>query len=467
MKEKKENSRRRFLKKLGTSAAVLSAGPSAWSSAASPDKQFEYLHLVKRQGIAANDRMRVALIGTGGMGIGDMQAALQVPGTEIVAACDLYTGRLARAKELWGKDLYVTRDYREILDRGDVDVIINATTDHWHEKISTDAMLKGKHVYCEKPMVQKVAEGHQLIKVQKQTGKVFQVGSQFVSSIIHAKAKDLIKAGDIGEVNFVEVQIDRHSARGAWQYSVPPDASPETVDWDTYLGHAPKRPWDPLRFFRWRNYQDYGTGVAGDLYVHMLSMLHFVLDSKGPERVMSTGGLRYWKDGRDVPDLHLALLDYPETSTHPAFNLSLRTNFISGGGENYLFHIVGSEGDISIGWDSLTVRRNKLPDAPGLSVGSFSTDIQKKMNEEHIRKYAKRPEMEGPKEFIYKTPKDYKGDRYEHFVNFFDAIRNGSAVVEDATFGLRACGPTEAGNISYFEKRIVGWDPENMQIKKS
>lgn len=459
-----ESSRRIFLKKLGQSTAVMAVTPTAFSTAAN-QPAFQYLDLVKKQPIAANDRIRIALIGTGGMGIGDMNTALQVPGVEIVAACDLYEGRRIRAKELWGQQLFVTKDYREILERDDVDAVINATTDHWHEKISIDAMQQGKHVYCEKPMVQKVAEGHRVIEAQKKTGKVFQVGSQFVSSIIHAKAKELIKAGDIGEVNFVEVQIDRHSAIGAWQYSIPPDASPETVDWDTYLGHAPKRPWDPLRFFRWRNYQDYGTGVAGDLYVHMLSMLHFVLDSKGPERVMSTGGLRYWKDGRDVPDVHLGLFDYSASDTHPAFNLALRTNFASGGGENYLFHIVGSEGDISIGWDNLMVRRNPWPKAPGMSIGSFSEAMQQKFKEEYAKKYPEQYEMEGPREFIFKTPKNYKGDRYEHFVNFFDAIRNGKQVVEDATFGLRACGPTEAGNISYFEKRIVSWDPEKMQIK--
>lgn len=463
MTKSTENSRRGFLKQLGQSAAVMAITPTALSKAAS-EPRFEYLDLVKKQPIAANDRIRIALIGTGGMGIGDMETALQVPGVEIVAACDLYEGRRIRAKELWGQHLFVTKDYREILERDDVDAVINATTDHWHEKISIDAMQRGKHVYCEKPMVQKVAEGHRIIDAEKKTGKVFQVGSQFVSSIIHAKAKELIKAGDIGEVNFVEVQIDRHSAIGAWQYSIPPDASPETVDWDTYLGHAPKRPWDPLRFFRWRNYQDYGTGVAGDLYVHMLSMLHFVLDSKGPERVMSTGGIRFWNDGRDVPDVHLGLFDYPVSDTHPAFNLALRTNFASGGGENYLFHIVGSEGDISIGWDNLIVRRNPWPKAPGMSIGSFSEAMQKKFKEEYAKKYPTQYEMEGPREFVYKTPKDYKGDRYEHFVNFFDAIRNGKKVVEDATFGLRACGPTEAGNISYFEKRIVSWDPEKMQI---
>src|SRR5690606_27621967 len=239
MKKSRQDTRRSFLKKLGTSAAVAASVPSA-ASMASSMHNIEYLHLVKKQPVSANDRIRIAVIGTGGMGIGDVQTALKVEGVEIVAACDLYDGRLVRARELWGKDLFTTRDYREILARNDVDAVINATTDHWHERISIDAMKNGKHVYCEKPMVQKVKEGHNVIKVQKQTGKVFQVGSQYVSSIIHAKAKELIKAGDIGEINFVEAQIDRHSALGAWQYSIPPDASPETVDWDTYLGHAPK-----------------------------------------------------------------------------------------------------------------------------------------------------------------------------------------------------------------------------------
>jgi predicted dehydrogenase len=468
MKKLSKNSRRSFLKKLTTSAAVAAAVPTAIAQGnTKSNSQVEYLNLVKKQKVSANDKIRIALIGTGGMGIGDTQTALMVEGVEIVAACDLYDGRLKRAKELWGKNLFTTRDYRQILERSDVDAIINATTDHWHEKISIDALNKGKHVYCEKPMVQKVDEGHRIIQAQRKTGKVFQVGSQFVSSIIHAKAKELIKAGDIGEINFAEAQIDRHSALGAWQYSIPPDASPETVDWDTYLGNAPKRPWDPLRFFRWRNYQDYGTGVAGDLYVHMLSMLHFVTDSKGPERVMSTGGLRYWKDGRDVPDIHLGLFDYPKTEVHPAFNLALRSNFVSGGGNNYLFRIVGSEGDISIGWDNLTIRKTPFPEAPGMSVNSFPEDMQEAYKREYHQKYPQRSKMEGPKEFVYKTPDNYKGDRYEHFVNFFDSIRENKPVIEDAIFGLRACGPTEVGNISYFEKKIMGWDPEKMQIVKN
>ncbi|MEX2566015.1 MAG: Gfo/Idh/MocA family oxidoreductase [Cyclobacteriaceae bacterium] len=462
MKKTQDNTRRSFIKKISTSAALAAGISSTGALSAQPD--VTYLNLVKRQKISANDRIRIAVIGTGGMGIGDVNTALMVEGVEVVAACDLYDGRLVRAKELWGKDLFTTKDYREILERPDVDAVINATTDHWHQKICLDAMEKGKHVYCEKPMVQESKDGHAIIAMQQKTGKVFQVGSQYVSSIIHAKAKELISAGEIGEINFAEAQIDRHRALGAWQYTIPLDASPETVDWDTYLGEAPERPWDPLRFFRWRNYRDYGTGVAGDLYVHMLSMLHFTTGSKGPNRVMATGGLRYWKDGRDVPDLHVGLFDYPESPEHPAFNLALRTNLVSGGGDNFLFRIVGSEGDISIGFTGLTLRRTPFAKAPGMSLNSFPEAMQEALKEEYNKKYPQRPEMVGPSDFEYKVPTDYKGDRYEHFVNFFEAIRNGKPVVEDAVFGLRASGPTEAGNISYFENKIMGWDPEKMEL---
>ncbi|MCK8491162.1 Gfo/Idh/MocA family oxidoreductase [Spirosoma sp. RP8] len=459
-----QSSRRSFLKTLGIAGTAAAASPVALAKPnATPIPQ--YLDLIKsHSSTAANDKIRIALVGTGGMGIGDTQTALMVDGIEMVAACDLYDGRLRRARELWGEQLPVTKDYREILERKDVDAIINGTTDHWHEKISTDAMRKGKHVYCEKPMVQKFEDGHTLIKVAKETGKVFQVGSQFASSLLIAKARELMKAGDIGELVFAEAIYDRHSAMGAWQYSIPPDASPQTVDWDTYLGSAPKRPWDPLRFFRWRNYQDYGTGIAGDLYVHLLTSLHCITGSKGPTRVYSSGGTRYWKDGRDVPDIQLSIYDYPKTAEHPEFNLTTRSNFVDGGGGNYLVRIVGTEGDLSLGFDSLTVHRNKFPKAPGMSIDNFPKDQKELFVKEYAKMYPSRPELEGPKEFKYSFPKDYKGDRYEHFANFFNSIRTGAPNVEDATFGLRACGPTQCGNMSFAQKKAISWDPINMKI---
>src|SRR5216683_2308264 len=279
--------------------------------------------------ISANDRVQVATIGLGGMGTEDTHSSTKVPGVELVAVADIYQGRLDHAKEVFNKNLFTTRDYREVLARKDVDAVIIATPDHWHSQISIDAMNAGKDVYCEKPMVQHLDDGKKVIEAQQKTGRILQVGSQRVSSVVYQKAKELLKAGSIGDLNMVEAWWDRNSAVGAWQYSIPPDASPETIDWDRFLGRAPKVPFEPVRLFRWRNYRDYGTGVAGDLFVHLLSGLHYATRSLGPTRVMATGGLRYWKDGRDVPDVMLALLDYPKTGTHPDFTLALRVNFKS------------------------------------------------------------------------------------------------------------------------------------------
>ncbi|WP_293679032.1 Gfo/Idh/MocA family oxidoreductase, partial [Spirosoma sp. 48-14] len=145
-----QSSRRSFLKTLGLAGTAAAAAPAALAETTSSNAIAppQYLNLVRsHSSTAANDKVRIALIGTGGMGMGDTQTALMVNGVEMVAACDLYDGRLRRAKELWGENLAVTKDYRQILERTDVDAIINGTTDHWHEKISSDAMRKGKHVY--------------------------------------------------------------------------------------------------------------------------------------------------------------------------------------------------------------------------------------------------------------------------------------------------------------------------------
>ncbi|HML17665.1 MAG TPA: Gfo/Idh/MocA family oxidoreductase, partial [Bryobacteraceae bacterium] len=266
-----------------------------------------------------NDRVQIALIGAGGQGSADANNSI-ANGSKLVAAADVYQSRLERAKEVWGKDLFTTRDYREVLARKDVDAVIIATPDHWHQRISIDAMNAGKDVYCEKPMVQLVSDGAAVIEAEKRTARIFQVGSQRVSSILYQKAKDLLASGAIGDLNLVEAWWDRNDPIGAWQYSIPPDATPANIDWDRFLGRAPKVPFEPIRLFRWRNYRDYGTGVAGDLFVHLFSGMHFITGASGPSRVYATGGLRFWNDGRDVPDVFLGLYDYAK------FNLALRVN---------------------------------------------------------------------------------------------------------------------------------------------
>jgi predicted dehydrogenase len=413
-----------------------------------------------------NDRVRIALIGAGGQGSGDARTALEAGGVELVAVSDVYDGRLTRAREVWGDRLFTTRDYREVLARKDVDAIIIGTPDHWHQKIAVDAMNAGKDVYCEKPMVQRLEDGRQVIEAHQRTGRIMQVGSQRVSSIVYQKAKELLAAGAIGELNLVEAWWDRNSAIGAWQYSIPPDASPATIDWDRFLGRAPKAPFEPVRLFRWRNYRDYGTGVAGDLFVHLFSGLHFVTGATGPSRAYATGGLRFWKDGRDVPDVLLGLYDYPATDKHPAFNLALRVNFVDGGSENSGFRFIGSEGILTID-DGVTVSRVPRETEPGYTIDTFPKAVQEQFLKEYREKYPKRrptPATSLHAEEKFTPPRGYS-DSFDHFRNFLDAVRTRRPVVEDPVFGFRAAGPALLSNISYFDERVCLWDPETMTLK--
>src|SRR5688500_4529324 len=186
-------SRRKFLKQLGSASMLL-----PFSALANLTKdEIEERLIPYQKKYSANDTIRIAGIGMGIMGYNDINAALKVPGVQMVAACDLYTGRLQRAKEVYGKDIFTTRDYREILERKDIDAVVIATSDHHHAMISMDAMNKGKAVYCEKPMVHKLEQGLPVIQKQKTTGKVMKEGSQGISGIEYLKAKEIFKAREM------------------------------------------------------------------------------------------------------------------------------------------------------------------------------------------------------------------------------------------------------------------------------
>lgn len=456
MKNNPLSSRRGFIKKLATSTAVVAAGTDVFSSPA--DSNATHIKIHKRQLPTPNSNINIALIGAGGMGRQDVDTALKVPGIKLVAVCDLYTGRLNEAKSRWGTDLYTTRVYKEILNRVDIDAVIIATPDHWHQQISIDAMRAGKHVYCEKPMVHAITEGHAVIKAQQETGKVFQVGSQGVSSLGNEKAKELLKDGAIGELNYAEGFWARHSPVGAWQYPIPTDASPQTVDWETFISNTTKRPFDATRFFRWRNYRDYGTGMSGDLFVHLFSSLHFITNSFGPEKVYASGGLRYWKDGREVPDVLLGTFDYPKAQAHPAFNLSLRCNFVDGTSGTTYLKLVGSEGSMDVTWDSVTLKRNKAIE----SDDPFFLEQMKKAG----TPVTGRKRILPPEEYTFAAETGYLGGPYDHFVNFFNAIKNNGKVTEDAVFGYRAAAPALLCNDSYNNDTAILWNAEKMQLIK-
>ena len=461
------NNRRIFLKKLGGTAAGLAFGSTADASSST---FIENKKLISQIKVSANDKIRIGLIGSGIIGHYDTDAALKVGGVELVAVCDLYNGRLERAKEKWGNQIFITKDYRELLTRKDIDAVLICTPDHWHQKISIDAMNAGKHVYCEKPMVQKISEGMALVNTQKATGKVFQVGSQRASSVAILEAKKVLESGIIGELIYAEAFCDRTNALGAWQYSIPTDASSATVDFDKFLGHAHKVPFSAERFFRWRNYKDYGTGAAGDLIVHLLTGIHVITNSKGPNKIFSLAELNYWKDGRDAYDLINAVMDYPKAQTHDAFQVVTRVNLSNGSGKGgFGIKLIGTDGVIEIGWNEFTVRTIKRHVAPGYggydSFDSFSAKQKEEFKKWYDDKYGNAEiGYTINKETNFEPPKGYD-DRLDHMIVFFNAIRTGSEIIEDASFGLRAAAPSIACNLSAERKTPILWDPEKMVLK--
>jgi predicted dehydrogenase len=398
--------------------------------------------------VSPNDHIQIACLGTGGMGQGDTETALKIPGVKLLAVADIYDGRFIEAQEKFGKDIQMTRDYREILERDDIDAVIVASPDHWHAQMTIDAMAKGKDVYCEKPMMHTIEQGRQMVDAEKKTGRILEVGSQMVSSIVNEKARGLFEAGAIGKVNLIEGWTNRFSVRGALHWPIPEDASPETIDWDRFLGHAPKVPFDPARLFRWRLYNDYGTGISGDLFVHLFSGMHRIMGTLGPSRVFCSGGLRYWHDGREIPDVMVAVFDYPARDSRPAFNLTLKVNFVDGSIANQWgetgFRFVGDEGVMDLGGRVTVSQRPPLPrdwDAPPPE-GDHLTERNS---------------------HTYAAPPGYNS-RLDHFRNFFEGVRSRKPVVEDGLFGLRAAAPALLCNQSYCEERTVAWDPESFEV---
>ncbi|GAB3490354.1 Gfo/Idh/MocA family oxidoreductase [Spirosoma knui] len=462
-----QSSRRKFIKGISAASALV-----ATQGIAKPFGFPAYIPNLKK--IAPNDKIRFATIGMGIQGNYDTRAALRNPDVELVAVSDLYEGRLKTAQTAFGKDkeLFATRDYREILARPDIDAVLIVVPDHWHDHITIAALKAGKNVYCEKPMVQHINEGKPVIDAWKKSGKTMQVGSQRISSASFQEAKRLVQAGEIGNINYIESNNDRFNSIGAWNYSVAPDASPQTIDWDRFLGDAPKRPFDPKRFFRWRNYKDYGTGVAGDLFVHLITGVHYVTNSLGPTRIFSSGNLAYWKDGRDVPDVMTSIMDYPKTDQHEAFQMVLRVNFANAGKISDVTRIIGNEGQIEFSENNLILTKKKLAKAPGYgnydSFFTFTPDVQQEFVRQYDAQYPPETRTAEPvKEVRFEAPKDDDAHA-KHFGDFFKNVREGSqGTIEDPVFGFRAAAPVLACNESYFENKVVLWDPVTMTKKTS
>src|SRR5256885_12429673 len=229
---KKSTWSRREFREVGAAAAGASLAPKFF----------------KTRRVAPSDRVRFGMIGVGMQGSGLLGTSITIPGVECAAAADLYDGRHTLAREIVRADLPVTRRYRELLDNKDIDCIVAAVPDHWHRQVVIDAVGAGKDIYCEKPMSHTAADGVAMVDAAKKSGRIVQIGSQRVSSQVCAKAKDIIAQGMLGEMMLIEGWLGRNDPNGAWEYPPPPDLSPQTLDWDTWQGTVPKRPFDPKIF---------------------------------------------------------------------------------------------------------------------------------------------------------------------------------------------------------------------------
>lgn len=445
-------SRRTFLE-VGTKSAL--AGAAARFTVLDPAK------VVAQSSTSPNDTVRFALIGAGVRGCQLLQSSLSVPNVECVAVSDLYDARLLAAQEYAKKSLATTKNFQEVLDRKDIDAVIVAVTDHQHARVVTAACAAGKDVYCEKPMSHTVEQGYEMVAAAQKNKRILQVGSQRVSSILFDKAREIYASGALGEVYAIDAYTDRDSATGAWVYPIPPGANQQTIDWDQFLVGAPKIPFNAPRFFRWRGYRDYGEGLPGDLYVHLLSGIYFIAGiNMVPSRACSTGGLFRWKNaGRDQPDVIETLYDFPD------LRVSIHCNSNSNAGEMTSFY--GTNGTLQINESRLTF--TPYVSTPGPE--TYSTiGWPAKLREEYLKNwYATHPQPAVPAYKVeegqtYAPPAHYS-DVVDHEMHFFHSVRTRSTPVENEEFGNHTAIACHMANASYFDQNFAVWDAAERKIK--
>jgi predicted dehydrogenase len=395
--------------------------------------------------IGANDRINVGIIGVGVRGMGLLRQLVRMSEAgspiQIVAVCDVYEKRKRQAQER-SKAEFATLDYRELLDRKDVDVVVIATPDHWHAKMAIAAMDRGKDVYLEKPMTHTIDEARKVWQMSVQSKRVLQVGSQTCSSDQWWKARKAIQDGMIGHLLMSQGSYHRNSKEGEWNWPIDAEAGPNGkgenyIDWKMWLGDAPSRPFDPDRYFRFRKYWDYSGGIATDLFYHVVAPLNICWgEAQFPYRVCGMGGIYVFKD-REVPDTFTLTADYAK-----GHSLVLSSSMANGTHIPGL--IRGHEGTIVM-----------------VEHGRFEGKT------DHITVTAERPFRE---QFVQKwgsesltIPVEDKGPD-AHMQNFLDSVRSREKPVLDALTGYKAQVTIQMAVDSYRQGKVLYWDEANHRV---
>ncbi|MBY0507666.1 MAG: Gfo/Idh/MocA family oxidoreductase [Bryobacteraceae bacterium] len=409
----------------------------------------------------ANNRVQVGVIGCGARSQQLMHSLMANPGVAITAISDAYQGRVTRTQENWGAGAKAYRDYREILARKDVDAVIIATPDHWHQRMCLDAIAAGKDIYCEKPLTYKSSEGKQIAEAAAKAGRIVQVGSQGCSGVLQERAREIVQSGKIGRVTLIRAAYNRNSASGAWLYPIPPDATPQTVDWDRFLGNAPKHPYSNDRFFRWRCFNDYSGGIATDLFVHLCTTIQFVMKSDGPTKAMAMGQLYRWKENRDVYDTINGLLEYPE-----GFAANLSSTFNNESLAAGSFQFLGTEGTLVLNFTSLQVLAESGGEDNRWIVESWPRAMEKgyyedpKVQRAELKDHRPARLAPGSESYIAEGPEATE----RHFAYWLQGIRTRQGHWENAQVGHRAAACAHMLNQSAREERVVKWDPQRNDI---
>ncbi|HEX4228756.1 MAG TPA: Gfo/Idh/MocA family oxidoreductase [Bryobacteraceae bacterium] len=410
------------------------------------------------QSTPASDRLRFGIIGVGMQGSGLLENAITLEGVECVGAADLYDGRHTLAQQITGNpNLPTTRRYHDLLERRDIDCIIAAVPDFWHMRVVTDACKAGKDIYCEKPMSHTIDQGFEMVQAAKANNRIVQIGSQRVSSALCAKAREMIQGGAIGDVEMVELSLGRNSPNGAWIYPPPPDATPQNLDWETWQNDTPKIPFNPVRFARWRCWKEYGTGVAGDLMVHLISgMLYSLSWNEAPRSASAMGGIFRWKDGRNMPDLHTVLFDYHGIPVYVRLSLAGETPEMA--------RFIGPKGILEAGGTQLVYLPQTGKDtSPSYYADSFPRKLRDEYREHWYAEHAVTPGHEPIAENAVFHGTDWD-DVKPHLWNFFQAVRTRKPVAEDAVFGNHAAIACHLANESYFQKKPIAFDAQRHAV---
>ncbi|MCB0806592.1 MAG: Gfo/Idh/MocA family oxidoreductase [Bacteroidales bacterium] len=379
-----------------------------------------------------------------------------------ISACANIKKEGSDSQQTEGPKRYKT--YKELLAANDIDAVIIATPDHWHGTMTIEAARSGKHVYCEKPMTWTVPETYEVVKAVRDNGIVFQLGHQLRQTEAYFRAKEAISKNILGKVSLVEVTTNRNDPTGAWVYPIDKEAGRHNIDWEQFIGPAPAHPFSLERFFRWRCWWDYSTGLSGDLFTHEYDAMNQILDLGIPYSAMSSGGIYFYKDGRTVPDVLQQSFEFPDKDLTLLYSASLSSNLNRG--RRIMGHDAYMEvgGNLKIFVDSGSTKyRSKIDNGlidPSLPLYSFTPGMKQvdAITSATEQYFAGRGLM-----YTYRGGKRVD-TTHLHLKDWLDCIRGGGEPSCNVERGFEEAITAHMGTISYLENRKVYWDQEKQLI---